>query len=503
MNKGKSIVNAVSSVALITLVAKLLGFVREALQGRIYDQEIFAAYANAYTATDTIYTTVGYALCVAAIPIIAKMLNQSREDGFKAANNIFCVTVGFSVVLMVISLIFPYSQLLFDPSPELILYSRILTLTLPVVIGTYLFVALLQNMEHYTIQGALSLPYNALLIVFLVAFGAAWGLKGLAITVAIGWLLQMAMTIPLLIKEKYRFRLSFDLKAPYMGQYVKTAVVTVLTTSIYLFCYVTDMSFADGIGEAASSGVYFADKFFTPVATLLVYSITIVMFPKFNLRYLESTKEEYRSYVWNAAEKMIMLMLPLSIIFAVFATPIVKVLFEGANFTVERTTLTGQILTAYLLGTTGFAVLDMLSKAYFTMNRTLHPLVINIAILGLNLVLNYVLVSSLDGYGLALATSAALTIGALAMLIAFFKGASNLKRGLFKIIKSFIATAVMAAVLFAANHFFVDIDSSKLMLIIECVIFGVIGVVIFFLVSALLGEREMLHTILKRLKREK
>ena len=33
------------------------------------------------------------------------------------------------------------------------------------------------------------------------------------------------------------------------------------------------------------SAVYYADKLFTPVATTLIYSISVVLFPKYNLTY--------------------------------------------------------------------------------------------------------------------------------------------------------------------------------------------------------------------------
>lgn len=511
MAKGKGIVNTIGSVALITLIAKLLGFVREAMQSRTFDPVSFEDFSYAYNSTDAIFTTVGYALCVAAIPIIAQKMNESRAEGFRAANNIFCVTIVIALLVTITSVIYPYSQLMYSASPALLTYSRILTLALPVIVATYLFLALLQTLEHYTLQGSLSLPYNILIILFLVICGASYGLTGLVIVITVAWLSQLAMTIPQLKRERYRFRFHFDLRAPYMGTYIRTAAVTVITTSIYLFCYLIDTSMVSHyIAPAASGNIaqpgtafYFADKIFTPIVTTLVYSITIVMFPKFNFRYVESTAAEYKHYVGNTVEKMIQLLLPLSLIFAAFATPIVKVLFEGGASPPSQTALTGPVLTAYFFGMTGFAILDMIAKAFYTMGRVKQPLLINLGILILNLLLNFALLSSLQSFGLALATSLTLTLGAIAMLITFFKDSPALKRRLLKIGKSILAAAVMAAALYLTNKWLIDIAAGKLLLVIECVVFGFLALLLYILIITLLGERDIWQTIVKRLKRER
>ena len=52
------------------------------------------------------------------------------------------------------------------------------------------------------------------------------------------------------------------------------------------------------------------------------------------------------------------------------------------------TAATGAIFTIYALSMAGFCALDLLSKAYYTMERTLEPLLVNAGILGCNWVLN-------------------------------------------------------------------------------------------------------------------
>ena len=73
--------------------------------------------------------------------------------------------------------------------------------------------------------------------------------------------------------------------------YFKTALVTVLTTSIFLFCYLIDTATATALNDSAVSAFYYADKLFTPLTTSVLYSISAVMFPRFNR---EFTRRTYR-----------------------------------------------------------------------------------------------------------------------------------------------------------------------------------------------------------------
>lgn len=149
-------------------------------------------------------------------------------------------------------------------SPQLAGYMRVMILTLPVIALTYLLVALFQSMDHFVLQGSMSIPYNLALILFLALFAGKLGVGGYVAAVAAAWLLQLGMTVPYAVREKYRPRLRLDFKAPYVRTFFKTAAVTVLTTSIFLFCYLQDSAMTAHLPNSPVSAFYYADKLFTP-----------------------------------------------------------------------------------------------------------------------------------------------------------------------------------------------------------------------------------------------
>jgi putative peptidoglycan lipid II flippase len=160
----KRLLSTISAVALVTFSAKILGFVREAVQASIFGTSALTdLYTSAGNATTYLFTTAAYALCVAAVPILTQKIASDREEGFRAAGNLLTIVFCFSLLLTAAGLVFPWSPLFAGPLEAashgtLLLFTRIFMLSLPVICCTYLVLSLLLSMEHYLIQGSLSLP---------------------------------------------------------------------------------------------------------------------------------------------------------------------------------------------------------------------------------------------------------------------------------------------------------------------------------------------------------
>ena len=181
--KKNQTVHVIGAVTLVTLFAKLLGIVRESLQARAFGTLVTAdLYTTANNNTIYLFTTVAYALCVAAVPILTPRLRRNREEGCRAASNLITiiVLVSAAVAALWIGATFtPLMDTLWTGSAEetalLAGYMRLMALTLPVIVLTYLLVALFQSLEHFVLQGSMSIPYNLALILFLVLFAGRLG----------------------------------------------------------------------------------------------------------------------------------------------------------------------------------------------------------------------------------------------------------------------------------------------------------------------------------------
>ena len=478
MKQNKTI-HVISIVTLVTLFAKLLGIVRESLQARAFGTQIAAdLYSAANNSTIYLFTTAAYALCIAAVPILTPRLRRNRKEGYRAASNLITISVLLSAAVAAAWIGATFVPALADSLWEggggeavrLAGYMRVMVLTLPVIVLTYLLVALFQSLEHFVLQGSMSIPYNLALIAFLAVFAQGLGVGGYVAAVALAWLLQLGMTVPYALRERYRYRPVLDFRADYVKTFLKTAVVTALTTSIFLFCYLQDSAMTAQLAGSPVSAFYYADKLFTPLTTTLVYSISTVLFPQFSEKFTQQDRPAYLRYIWNMLRGTLLLILPMSAVLAAFGTPIVKVLFEGGSFDAASTAATGGIFTIYALSMAGFCALDLLSKAYYTMEQTLTPLLVNGGILLCNWGLNRLLGPRWGGAGLAGATAISITLGGAVMAALLLRGAGPVKAA--PLLKSLLAALAVGGGLWGAPHLGLPGGEGKLLLVAKCAALG-------------------------------
>lgn len=501
--KKTGVAAVIGGVMMITVLAKVFGILRESLQANVFGA-VDAFYAS-YNKTIYLFTTVAYAMCIAAVPFITKAMAKSRKEGERVANHL----VTYSLLLALIALgVWELATLpgfadvlMASPSADVLFYMRIMALTLPVIVVTYLLVAVFQSMDHFTLQGSMSLPYSLFLIAFLLFFAKGSSLTVYVIAVSSAWLLQFAMTIPYTVKERYVYKPYLVLRSGYIGSFNKMVIVTIITTSAYLFCYLIDASHAEQLGPGVTTAFYYADKIFTPLTTTFIYSIGVVLFPKLNRKFAGTNLREYMEYVWSITSNTLIIVFPVCAILTVLGEPMIKVLFESGEFTSADTAATTAVFMMYALGMAGFSVIDLLNKSFFTMNRLFAPFAISLTVIGLNAVLDQLF--GYNGAVVALSTALTMSVGAVLTVMVMFRkkecrGIVNLRPA----IKSLLIAIVVAFVaLFLKDLLLWDSDG-KLLLVFKSVFIGIVGMFVFFLGSYALKLTEITDA-LKRRRKEK
>lgn len=494
--KRGGMIASIGSVMLITILSKIFGILRESVQANVFGSaDLF--YAS-YNKTIYLFTTAAYAMCVAAVPIITKAMEKGRKEGERVANNLttfsLFLTLGITALWEFLTLT-PAAPLLFGNDSAVLPFVRIMALSLPVIVVAYLMVALFQSLDHFALQGSMSLPHSLFLIGYLVLFGNLDSIMTYAWLVCVAWVLQFAMCLPYAIQEKYSYRPVLDFSQTYVKTFLKTSVVTIITSSIYLFCYLLDSSATANLGAGTTSAFYYADKLFTPLTTTFIYSISAVLFPRLNREYVHSNTRSYKRYVWNITSSTLIVVFPVCALLIVFGGPILKVLFESGNFTPDATAHTTKIFTMYALGMAGFSVIDLLSKSFFSMNRTTPPLLISVGTIALNFLLNSLFPK--NGEAVALTTSIAMTVGAAVCLCVMFRGEKLIT--VKPVVKSMTASLAAGLVAHVLTGMFVSMTDSKIMLIVKCCSIGVVFMAVF-LVACFVMKLEIITGLFKQKK---
>jgi peptidoglycan/xylan/chitin deacetylase (PgdA/CDA1 family) len=121
----------------------------------------------------------------------------------------------------------------------------------------------------------------------------------------------------------------------------------------------------------------------------------------------------------------------------VFAEPIIRLLFEHGAFTAQDTTATALIMRVYAFGLLGQAAVGVLSRSYFSQERSIwYPALVMAAGLALTVLVSLALLQQWEGMALAAGNAAGITLTAALLLT-----------GLRRRVMSFSVAAVIRPVL--------------------------------------------------------
>ena len=204
----------------------------------------------------------------------------------------------------------------------------------------------------------------------------------------------------------------------------------------------------------------------------------------------------------HVLKNTLLLVLPVSLLFSAFGTPVIRVLLEGGSFTAQDTLLCGGIFTMYALGMAGFFMIDILNKAYYAMGKTLVPMCVTAGVVTFSFLSN-ALCSWLfpdQPFLLALGTSVGFLLGGTIMYGAFGRG-KGVKMPVKQLVFGVLFSLLMGVAAYAVYALFISAETSKVMLVLKCGAVGVIGMLLYLIaMGSMVPTKEILAKLLRRKK---
>ncbi|MBR5534652.1 MAG: hypothetical protein IKU62_07390 [Ruminiclostridium sp.] len=502
--EGNKIVRAITGVTFVMVFSKLLAMVRSVLQAQEFGAGMDVdAFIQANNYTVAIFTTVAYALCVAAIPRISGALLKSREEAKRTADRLISNTMVLAILLTAVLILLGLAGLperIFGTAQgDMFTYCFVaFSATLPVVVLTYMLLAMFQSLGHFTLQGALSLVYNLVLIGALILLAGKLSLQNFALLTAVCWLFQLAMVVPAMRKEGYVPRLRVDLREKDYWDFLRTGAITAFNAALFLLCYLVNTLFAASAPAGTVSAFFYADKLYEPLTSTLAHSVSIVLYPKFSQLYQQVTRDEYQQSVVHMMKNTLLLVLPVSVLFTAFGTPVIRVLYEGGSFTLEDGLLCGGIFSIYALGMAGFFMLDILNKAYYAMGKTMVPLCVSGCILAFCVVFDLVCVAVFPNNPtlLAFGTSLGFLLGGAVLYVFFARSGHGVKMPVKQLFWGTVLSVLLGMAAFWSHRLILADDAGKLMMVLVCMGIGVIGMLVYLLLmGSMVPTREIMDKL--------
>lgn len=397
----------------LTMLSKVFGFGREITLSYLYGATgISDAYLIAITIPSVIFGFAAAGIAAGYIPMYSKIIkNEGEIEANRFTNNLINILMVICTLIILMGLVFT-EQLVkmlaygFE-GKTLDLAVRFTKISLMAIYFTGIVTIVsgyLQIKKDYIIPALIGLPFN-LLVILSIVLSTKTNNSILALGFVISVASQMILMIPSLRKNKYHYKLVFDVKDKHIINMAYIALPIILGVSVNQINVLVDRTIASQIAVGGISVMNYAYRLNGFVQGMFVSSIATVVYPMISKMAAEKNMDGLKSSLSEAITGINLLVIPATVGAMVFAVPIVSILFGRGAFDSQAVSMTAHALFFYAIGMAGMGLREIVSRAFYAMQDTKTPMINALIGTVLNVVLNIILAYYMGIGGLALATS--------------------------------------------------------------------------------------------------
>jgi putative peptidoglycan lipid II flippase len=247
-------------------------------------------------------------------------------------------------------------------------------------------------------------------------------LYGVSLGVLLGGMAQLGVQLPSLWRVGYRFRWSVAFGDPGLRKVWSLAWPSIIAGSAVQVNVLVNGMFASEI-NGARSWLNCAFRLMQFPIGVFGVAIATVTLPAVARHHAREERAEVGRTVEESLRLAFFLTVPAAVGLMALAPQIIGIIYQHGQFSAADTAHTAAALRAYAIGLSGYAAIKVLAPCFYALDRPRTPLMVSLAGIGINLVMNLVLVKAFGMGHVGLAT----TTGCLA-LINFVQLALYLRR---------------------------------------------------------------------------
>ncbi len=417
---------------------KVLGFVRSLIVNRqfglTYELDVFNAANNIPDLLSALIS--GGALGVALIPVLSEYLEKrGRKDTWELFSRIlnlaFIVTAAIAILLAVFAPIFVTNIVApgFPPEQQALTIDLLRLDLFAIIIFSIsgLVMAGLHANQHFLLPALAPGLYNIGQIFGAVVLaptgkfelgpisinGMGLGIRGLVYGVIIGALLHLLIQVPALIKYQFRLTPKINIKSTGVRQVLKLLAPRVLTMFFIQMFFIIRDNLASGMGEGSVTALNLGWFIMQVPETMIGTAIAIALLPTISELFAQGQVEKFKITINLALRSIIAFTVPLAAIIAIGLPPLVSVAF---GFTGEGSATVILASRIYLIGLTGHALLEIVSRSFYAHQNAKTPLYAAALNAGAYLIMAILFSRWLGFAGIAIANVVSFTAEALLLM---------------------------------------------------------------------------------------
>lgn len=439
MAKHKQLAKTAGIISMFTMLSRLFGYVRDGIGGAILGAGMANdAYLAAFRIPNLLRDLFAEgALSSAFVPTFTKtMINDGRARAWQLVSVVInaivlvmlaLVLIGEASAGLIVHAIVPG----FASDPEklalTIKLTRILLPFLSFISLAAVLMGVLNSRERFGVPAFAPVMLNLTMITFGLficpLFGAApeEQVVGWAWGAMIGGMMQMAIQVPAVFKQGFRWQPIINWKDPGLRRIIKLMAPAVLGLSVTQVNLFINTLIASFLTEGSVTYLYYGNRLMQLPLGVFGVAIATALLPVTSQHLAQGRPDQFVKSLSFAFRMLLVIIIPASIGIIVLAEPINRLLFQYGRFTPEAVSAVAKATVYYTLGLVAFAGVKVVVPTFYALNNARLPVMAAVVAVVVNIALNLLLMQPMGYKGLALATSIAALVNLLILIIALRK----------------------------------------------------------------------------------
>lgn len=416
---SKKLFKSTSLVSFMTMLSRVLGFVRDTLAAQLYGASASVdAFYVAFKIPNFMRNLFAEgSFSQAFVPVLAEYKHQRSPEEVKSFISHIAGSLG--LVLSIITLLgliaAPLLVMLFAPGyrpgmAQFGMASDMLRITFPYLMLISLTAMAGAVLNTYSRYG--SPAFTPVLLNICLIGAALWlspycsiPVEAQAWGVLMAGFVQFFFQLPFLAKLGFCTRPRLNWHDPGVRKVLSLMLPALFGASIGQLSLLLNTIFASFLKVGSVSWLYYSDRLaYFPLGVFGVALATVVL-PHLSAKHAAKSKAEFASILDWGVRCNLLVGVPAAVTLMVLAGPLIISLFQYGKFTAYDAAMTRQSVLAYSLGLVSFMLVKVLAAGSYATQDIKSPVRIGIISIIINMVFNAILVWPLGHAGLALAAS--------------------------------------------------------------------------------------------------
>jgi putative peptidoglycan lipid II flippase len=397
----------------LTLLSRILGFVRDLLVARLLGASLFAdVFFVAFRIPNLLRSFLAEgALTSAFVPVFAGALAVNHHEAQMTFRRMLGFLLSITIPLSIIGMVFaPQIVMLIAPgfasAPEK--FSLCVTLTeimFPYIACVSIIAMLNSALNALNIFGASAwaqVTMNGTLIVGAVLamfFEAQTATVVLALSVLVGGIVQILAQLPACSRARLPIAPSFQIISKDVSEAVRLMIPATVGASVYQVTIFLSTILASTLADGSVSWLFYADRIVQFPIGIFSIALASVLLPALAQASARADVALFSRNLSNSLRFTNFVIIPMATGLWALALPITEVLFERGAFSHDSSIRTAQAIKMLALGLWATSCHSMVTRAFIARKDTRTPTWIGLCALAVSLTCSLLLMGPLPAGG--------------------------------------------------------------------------------------------------------